>query len=272
MKFVKTAYSVVIGLLMLAGIVSGQKTWEKPIEKWSKGDALAVVMDSPWAVTYQSTVAASKAAEEQVARDSRDIAGGVGGSKDDGGGNGRYAGSMARDGGPPPVVVRLHSGYPIRQAISRGRQIAAGYDKMDEQRKKEFDVSTKGFLECAICKSYYVVSLTKLPDSTSQSVDEAMFQRFTLDDLKGNVWLVNDQGVKRELFQFTAPKKTGESAYLFFARQDESGKLLVTPENKEFKLVFGNNFFVPSNPYAKFVPRTLAFKVSNLMIGSEIAF
>jgi hypothetical protein len=264
MKFARNGYPVIIGLLVFAAIVSGQKTWEKPYEKWSKDDALKIVSESPWSRTYQSIAASTASAQGQIAMNQRDTP--------NGGGNGALAGSAIRDLGPAPVVIRLHSGIPIRQAISRGRQIAAGYDKMDEQRKKEFDASTKGFLECAICKSYYVISLTKLPDSTSQSVDEAMFQRFTLNDLKGNVWLVNDQGVQRELFQFTPPKKTGESAYLFFARQDDSGKLLITPENKEFKLVFGNNFFVTSNPYSKLVPRTLAFKVSNLMIGSEIAF
>src|SRR4029453_11494098 len=109
--------------------------------------------------------------------------------------------------------------------------------------KKEFDDSSKGFLECAICKNYYVVSMTTVPDSMSQSIEEAIFLGTTINDLKGNVFLENDKGEQRELVQITPPKGPRDSAYLFFARKDDKGDLLVTPNNKQFKLVFKDGFF-----------------------------
>ncbi|MFZ1702332.1 MAG: hypothetical protein WBO10_07855 [Pyrinomonadaceae bacterium] len=264
MKFIGKAVFAVVAALLLSGLIVAQKTWEKPYQKWSKDDALNIVSSSPWAATYQSIAGSSAAAQSQIARNQSDTV--------NSGGGGRNAGSFDRSAGPAPVVIRLHSGRPIREAITRGRQLAVGYDKMNDQQKKDFDESGKGFLDCAICKDYYVVSVTKLPDSTSQSIDEGIFERLKLEDLKGNVWLITDGGQEREIFQFTAPKKAGESAYLFFARKDANGKDLITKDVKDFKVVFNNAFYSGSNPYAVFIPRSTEFKVSKIMIGSELAF
>ena len=258
-----------IGLLVcvffaIGGVASAQKIWEKPYEKWDRADALTVVSSSPWAVTYQSRESVAASSVRQTSIDQRDSA--------NSGGNGQLAGSQTRVASRPPIVARLHSGLPIRQAITRGRQIAAGYDKMDETKKKEFDESSKGFLQCAICQNYYVVSLTTVPDAMSQSIEEAIFLGLTLSDLKGNVSLVNDKGEERELVQLTPPKRPTDSAYLFFARKDDKGALLVTPDTKSFKLVFKNGFFTSSNRYASMVPRSFEFNASKMMIGNELTF
>ena len=202
---------------------------------------LKIVTDSPWAQTYQSSASAAAAAQQQIGREVRDNA--------NRGGNGSNLGSFNRTLGNPPVVIRLHSGLPVRKAIIRGRQIAAKYDKMKDNEKAEFDKSSKGFLDCAICQDYYVVSLTQFPDRTGQTVQEAIFQRMTMEDLKGNAWLLNDKGERSELVQFTPPKGPGDSAYFFFARKDDKGNVLLTPDNKSFKFVFNNNFLTSSNPY-----------------------
>ena len=199
----------------------------------------------------------------QIAREQRD--------RVKSGGNGRYAGSAERS-APAPLVVRLHSGLPIRQAVTRGRQLAAGYDKMDAAQQKEYAEGSKTFLDCAICKTYYVISITSYPDSTSQTIEEAVFQKSTLNDLKGKIFLINDKGEQRELFQFTPPKKSGDSAYLFFQRNDEKGNMLITKDSKDFKLFFNSEFFVGSNPYAADLPRTFEFNVSKLIIGNELMF
>jgi len=188
------------------------------------------------------------------------------------GGNGATAGARSRSAGPAPLVFRLHSGLPIRLAINRARQIGAGYDKLDDSKKAEFDQGSKSYLDCGICNDYYVISVTKFTDSSGQSVDEAIFQRSTLDELKGNIWLSNDKGEKRELFQFTAPRKPGDSAYFFFPRKDSAGNVLISVENKTFAISFGNNFFAASNPYAPFVPRSVEFTVSKLVIGDRLEF
>ncbi|MBA2735577.1 MAG: hypothetical protein H0U50_02195, partial [Pyrinomonadaceae bacterium] len=54
--------------------------------------------------------------------------------------------SIARNFGSPPVVIRLHSALPIRQALVRIQQISAGYDKMDEKQKADFDAGQRDFL------------------------------------------------------------------------------------------------------------------------------
>jgi hypothetical protein len=248
----------------LDGVAFAQKTWEKPVQKWSKDDALKIVTSSPWAQTYQSPEIEAAAAAQQAARDQRNTV--------NSGGSGATLGSVSRLLGASPVVIRLHSALPVRQAIIRGRQIAAGYDKMDEKGKAEMDESVSVFLNCPACQNYYVVTITQFPDSSSQSVQEGIFQRMTFNDLKGNVYLQNDKGEQRELVQFTPPKGAGASAYFFFARKDDKGNLFLTPDSKDFKFVFKNEFLTPANPYAIYVPRSFEFKVSKLMIGEKLEF
>jgi hypothetical protein len=262
MKLIKNILFLIICICCLTNAVSAQKTWEKPFDKWSKDDALKIVTSSPWAQTYQSPEGAASAAARQIGREQRDTV-------NSGGNNPR---SYARNFGPAPVVIRLHSALPVRQAIIRGRQIAAGYDKMDDKKKAEFNESSKGFLSCEICQNYYVVSLTQFPDPSGQSVEEGIFQRLTFENLKGNAWLINDKGEKRELVQFTPPKSRGDSAYFFFARKDDKSNLFLTPDSKEFKFVFNNEFLTVSNPYAGLVPRNFEFKVSKMMLGDKVEF
>lgn len=247
----------------LAGTAFAQKSWEKPLEKWSKDDAIKILSASPWAQTYQSTAGASGAAQQQISREQNQ-------NVYSGGSNPR---SVARNFGPPPVVIRLHSALPVRQALTRLQQLSANYDKMDEKQKAQFNASSKAFLDCAICQKYYVITLTQFPDSSGQVIDEGIFQSMTLKDLKGNVWLVNEKGEQRELFQFTPPKGRGDSAVFFFARKDDKGNLFLTPESKEFKLVFKNEFLTSgSNRYAGLVPRNFEFKVSKMTLGEKVEF
>lgn len=253
-----------LAFFSLCSIVSAQKIWEKPYEKWSKDDALDVVSSSPWAQTFQSKLSQAANGIRQTTIDQLDSV--------NSGGGGRNAGSISRSGGYPPVVARLHSGLPIRQAITRGRQLAAGYDKMDAQKKAEFDEASKKFLDCAICENYYVISITKIPDSTNQSTEDAIFETFTLKDLKGDVWLVNDKGEQRELVQFTPPKRMGESAYFFFARKDDKGNVLIAPDSKNFKMVFNNGFFGPKNRYAPMLPKNFEFSVAKLTVDGKMLF
>jgi len=143
---------------------------------------------------------------------------------------------------------------------------------MSSEDKAKYDASRKVFLDCAICKDYYVLTLTKARDSSPGAVDEGVFQGLTLADLKGNVKLVNDRGEERELVQFTAPKNSGDSALFFFKRTDEAGKHLITPDSKELRFVFANDFLAPRNRYAYLLPRSFDFKVSKMMVGNKLMF
>jgi hypothetical protein len=262
MKLNSSKMLLFICMFFLTVAASAQKNLDKPFQNWSKSDATKIVSDSGWAQTYQSIAGSSSALAQQIARESTQTA-------NRGGGNPR---SVERNLGPPPVVIRLHSALPVRQALIRLQQIGAGYDKMSGDKKAEFDASTKGFLECAICKNYYVVTLTQFTDASNQRVEEAIFQRFTLNDVKDNVYLINDKGEKRELVQFTPPKGAGDSAIFFFARKDAQGNQFLTPDNKEFKFVFKDDFLTSRNPYAGLIPRNFEFKVSKITVSENLEF
>jgi hypothetical protein len=251
-----------VWMCVLTITISAQKVLEKPVQKWSKDEALQLLSNSPWAKTYQSTAGASSSAQQQIAREQSQ-------SVYSGGSNPR---SVARDFGPPPVTMRLHSALPIRQAIVRLQQIDVGYDKMDEKQRADFDKSRQNFLNCAICQKYYVITMTKFVDSKGQGVDEGIFQRMTLEQLKGNIWLLNEEGERRELVQFNPPKGAGDMAVFYFARADDKGNTFLTPENKKFEFVFDNTFLDSRNPYAPMLPRRFEFNISKLVANGNILF
>ena len=247
--------------LTLSVSISAQKL-DKPLHEWGREDAIRLVTESAWAKSYQSTTGAARADQRTIAREQ-----GQGVTR--GGSDPR---SVARDFGPPPVWFRLHSGLPIRMAIVRLQQIDAGYDKMSGEDRAKFDAGRKGFLDCSICKDYYVLTINRSTDSTSTSVEEGVFQGMTLEDLKGNVKLVNDKGEERELAAFNAPKNVGDRTVFYFKRADDAGNHLITPATKDFRLVFSNEFLDSQNRFAYLLPRTMEFKVSKLLVGEKLLF
>lgn len=262
MKLIKIRFLLFVLFCCLTGTVSAQKVWEKPFQKWNKEQATKILTDSPWAQTYQSTNALGAVSQEQAGR--AQIDGSIYRSSGAGAAPGRDA--------PTPVVIRLHSALLVRQALVRIRQIDAGYDKMDDAKRAEFDKSTVGFLSCAICQNYYVVTLTKYIDNSGLKIDEGLFQRTKLEQLKGNVWLSNEKGEKCELIQFNAPKSPADSAVFYFARLDDKGAPFLTLESKTFALVFNGSFLDARNPYTAFLPKRLDFNVSKLTSASNLLF
>lgn len=262
MKLSKSLLLLIACLYFLTGTVTAQKSLEKPYQKWSKEEAIKILNDSPWVKTYQSTEAMAAAEAQQIARDQAE-------------GNVRRAGTVGtntRAIAPKAVVVRLHSGLPVRQALIRLRQIGAGYDKWDEQKRAEFDNSAKNYIECSLCKDYYIVTMAKIVSPNSPDVEDGLFQTMKLEDLKGKVKLLNDKGEERELFQFTPPKNAGDFAVFFFARRDDKKNELLTPQSNDFKITFTSEFFSAANPYSTLLPRTFEFKTSKLLIGEKLEF
>ncbi|MGC2237495.1 MAG: hypothetical protein WA584_15130 [Pyrinomonadaceae bacterium] len=237
-----------------------QKTLEKPYQQWSQEEAMKIVSAKPFADQYQSTRALTALSQQQQNREQSDTRMS---------GNERGRTSVIQT--IPPVVIRLHSALPVRQALVRLRQIQAGYDKMKEDDRKKFDESQKVLLNCAICQNYYVVTLTKWKD-TSASIDDGLFQEMKFEDFKGKVWLVNDKGERREVAQFTPPKGTGDPAIFFFKRTDENGNPLLTTETKEFKFLFDNSLLDMNNDYGYLVPRSFDFSVSKIIIDNKVEF
>ncbi len=249
-------------VLLISSLGFAQKALlEKDIDKWSQKDAMQVLNDSAWAKGYQSLQGAAAASASDALRHQA--------------GNsvvGRERGRSEMAGAPPPVILRLHSGLPIRLALTRLNQIGANYSKMKDEEKAKFNEQAKKMLDCAICQSYYVVTLTQIPNATGQSVEEAIFQGMTLDDLKPNVWLKNEKGEMRELAQFVAPQKRGDSAVFFFPRKDDKGDVLLTKENTDLHFVFNGTFFNSNNRFAYLIPRQFDFKVSKITVGDTVVF
>lgn len=251
-----------MAVCLFATAAYAQKVPDKPLNQWGKEESLKIINESAWAKTYQSTAGATGAAASQIGREQ-------GQSASRGGSDPR---SVARDFGPPPIRVRLHSGLPIRQAMVRLQQFDANYDKMSDADKAAFDASKKGFLDCSICKGYYVITITKDRDAGRTTVEEGIFQGMTFEDLKGQIRLENDKGEFREIVQFNAPKGPNDMTVMYFKRADDAGKDLITSANDSFKIVFSADFRGSKNRFAYLIPNTLDFKVDKIMKGDSLLF
>lgn len=250
--------------ILLLGLTTAsfaQKMLDKPFDKWSKEEATKILNDSPWAQTYQSVKGTAAAEQIQSSREQTSQV--IVGRTTDGRSSARVI--------PAPVVIRLNSALPIRQALVRLQQIGAGYDKMNEAARLKFNESAKGFLDCAACRNLYVVTITKFLNS-GFGVDDGLFQIYKFEDLKGKVKLRNDKGEQRELVQFIAPTKAGESAVFFFPRLDAKGNPLITADNKDLEFVFANEFLETSNPYGWLLPLRFQFRTTKMLFDEKIVF
>lgn len=177
----------------------GQDDWiKKPFAEWSKSETERVLNDSPWAKTQEV----------------RSVYGL----------------------GPPTdfkFTLRLRSALPVRQALVRHKQIEAKYERMSEKDRAAFDARIKGLLDCPACANNYVLSLTSRSDnSPGWDLVFRSYEKMTLALLQQNVFLTNEKGERRTLVYFIPPKAAGEEAVFFFPRLDDSGKPLISPENK----------------------------------------
>lgn len=238
-----------------------EKVLKKPFQQWSQEEALKVISAKPFADQYQSTSASVALAQNQQQREAADNTP-----------LGKERGRTDNIQGVLPVVIRLHSSLPVRQAQVRLRQIAAGYDKMNDEQRKKFDESQKIMLECAICKDYYVVTLLKFKDASATAIDTGIFQNMAFDYFKGKIWLMNDKDEKRELAQFTAPKKSGDPAIFYFKRTDDKGNPLLTTDSKSFKFMISNDLLDGDNQYSYLLPRSFEFSVSKLIFDNKVEF
>ena len=258
MKSNKILFLIAACLMGLAvNPVFSQKVWEKPSKDWSKADTVKILNTSPWAQFFVPSTSDFR----QTDRETRQTA-------SSGGSN---PGSTALIIGRTPIVIRVFSGAPIRQAMIRLEQIQVGYDKMDDKKRAAFDAASKNIIECPLCKPFIVIGIAKVVDIT-QGVEEGMFQTTKLEDLKGNVKLINDEGEVRELVQLTPATGANDMAVLFFARKDSKGKDFLTSDNKNFKLTFNGNFLNSQSPYAKLLQSSFEFNTAKMKIGEKIEY
>jgi hypothetical protein len=258
-KFYKLALPVFFLLLVTPAF--GQKILEKPVDQWTQSEAMEVLNNSSWSRTHQSNEGAAAASASASLREQSDNR--LSGSE---------RGRTERSGGPSPIVMRLHSGLPIRLALTRLNQIAARYDKMDDKAKAKFNDAGRKLLDCAPCQTYYVITLTQFPNPSGEFVEEAIFEGMSVDLMKKNVRLRNEKGEVRELAHFIPPAKRGDSAVFFFSRNDEQGKPFLSKGNTDLSFVFDSNFLTKSNRFAYLIPRQFDFKVSKITVGDNVVF
>lgn len=246
--------------------IFAQRPFDKPFQKWNRDEAQKLLNESPWVTTYQS-VEGLAAADKQAILTDQDSS------------NAARTGPRATDAraqakslSVPLILVRLHSALVVREALVRLQQISANYDKMDEGKRTAFDASTKDIIDCPYCKNYYIVTMNKSINTSHQTVEDGLFQTITAAQMKGMVWLVNDTGVRSPLAQFLPPKGSNDPAIFFFPRRDTSGKELIAPDSKNFKIEFSGDFFASKNPYASIIPRSFQFDVAKLVHDNQLVF
>jgi hypothetical protein len=181
-------------------------------------------------------------------------------------------GSVSATRGSLPVTIRLHSSPFVRQAMVRLQQIDVKYDKMDETKRAGFDASKKGFLECAICRDYYVITLTMFTDSSGEMTNEGIFAAVKPEEIIGKVSLVNDKGEKRSLIQFNPAKGPGDSAVFYFKRTDDAGTPLVSADTKSLEFIFSGEFLQWDKRYGGLYPKKWEFSVDKMTVDGKVSF
>ncbi len=222
--------SVVLTISFIGVAFTQSDLLKKPFKQWSKGDVEKILTDSAWAQTQEVR-------------------------------NFNFGANIE----DTKFTARLRSGVPIRQAFLRLKQLDAKYDYLSDAEKAVFDAKNKGILECPACGENYVVTLT----SKSQSSPEWdwVFKAFgyaTTESLQKYVTLANEKGEQRRLIHFTSPKAVHTEAMFFFPRFDQTGKPLVTAENKKIRFQIATN---EGN-----LSKNFEFDVSKLIINGEVAF
>jgi hypothetical protein len=168
------------------------------------------------------------------------------------------------------VTMRLRSSILIREALVRFMQIEAKYEKMDANKKIEFDKKTKGTLECPACVENYAVSISSPVVNRQVRNGLPGLINVKFEQLKGKIYLQNDKGERRELVFFNAPLSNDGEATMFFPRLDAKGNPFLTKENKTFSIIFdkkGNGSLANIS-----IPENTKFDVQKILIDGNVEF
>lgn len=254
----KTILPSIFVILALAYTGESQKP-DKQYAQWNRDTAVKIVSASPWAKVFTSKENLESSVSRNIATRYDTV------NRES---NRTYLASVI---GNPPIVVRLHSALIVRQAAVRLRQLAIKYDQLSNAEKAAFDTGTEEFLKCSICANNYVVTIAKFARATDM-VNDGIFSSVTLEDVKGQVWLVNDAGEKRDLVQFTPSKGGDDPAVFVFNRFDTNGKPLLAPGSKEFDMVFNGSFVYRNKRDAGLYPRRFEFDVQKMIVDGKVVF
>ncbi len=223
--------TVALFAFLATGFAQGE--WaRKPFTQWTKGEAEAVLNNSPWAVHQELRVKFDK--ESQTA------AGAYSGVS-----SAAAAQSRTEVTSQIPIdfvfTLRLRSALPIREALVRLRQLQ-DVSKLNQKDLEAYSAQTKGLLDCPACANNYVVTLSsKSTNSPGADAVYTLFKGAQLADIQRYVYIANETGQRRQLVHFVPPRAPGEEAVFFFPRLDERGIPLLTADNRQLLINFANN-------------------------------
>jgi hypothetical protein len=247
---------LLIGLFSLpANLFAQQQLPRKPFNQWTRADAESILNDSSWVSRQELRLRFDK--EAQVAA-------------------GAYSGASAATAANAQTAVspdipvdfvftmRLRSALPVRQALSRLKQLQTD-TRMSDKERATFEAQIKGLLECPACTDNYVVTLSS--QSKSNPGADAVYSTFKgglQSDLQRYIFIANDRGERRSLIHFVAPKAPGDEAVFFFPRLDEKGSPLLKPNSKDLLINLTDN---RANSITNF-----KFDVSKLIVDGKVEF
>ena len=250
-------FLIVLFALVSIGLAQ-QELIKKPLDQWTRADAQSVLSDSVWVSKQELRLRFDQ--QKQVAAGSYTPNAGV---TDTTAANAQTAVSS-----DVPIdfvfTVRLRSALPVREALSRLKQLQADA-RMSEKERATFDAQVKGLLECPACVQNYVISLSST--SKNRPGADAVFSTFKggrLSDLQRYVYIANDKGGRRELIHFVPPKAPGDEAVFFFPRLDDQGAPLLTKESRDLLINLSDN---RPNSITNF-----KFDVSKLIVDGKVEF
>lgn len=239
MRIIHRLIFLTVCLLLVSSPTAAQDIWaQKPFQQWTKDDIIKIAGDSPWAHVKE----VSPPIGERIPT--------------------AYL---------PAVTVRLRSALPIRQALVRLKQLEAKYDKLGEKERAEFDLKTRGLLECPACADNYVISLGPPISKRQLKNGISSLKNAVLSQLEKRVYLINDRGERRELIHFVAPKHDEDEAMFFFPRLDANGKPLLSPDSQRLVFVFEAKD-LRSGYGLDPIPERFEFNVTKMILNGRVEF
>lgn len=235
----KTRRFAVIAMIAAAAIAAGardrwsSKTWQK----WSVDDCKAMLQDSPWAHTWSAST------EEFPTM-------------------GQPSEGTGREQEPTVYYhVELRSALPVREAVAREIEVANKYDKMDDAKKKAFDVSVSSYLS----RNYDDSIVIHLEYGSNVEIYQRdlmqAWQALPPGTVPLDTYLIIDKG-QRVVPQRMEVATGAQTAVEFIFPRIVNGKALISETDKSFAFQFMSPAIGPfskQRAYVEYRPQKMSF-------------
>lgn len=229
----------VIAMIAAAAIAAGARDrWSsKSWQKWSVDDCKAMLQDSPWARTWSTST------EEFPTM-------------------GQPSGGTGREQEPTIYYhVQLRSALPVREAVAREIEIVNKYDKMDDAKKKAFDVSVSSYLS----RNYDDSIVIHLEYGSNVEIYERdlmqAWQSLPPGTVPVDTYLIIDRG-QRVVPQRMEVARGAQTAVEFIFPRIVNGKALISEMDKSFAFQFMSPAIGPfptQRAYIEYRPQKMSF-------------